>query len=321
VDFTWNEAAQHAFNALKQAFTTAPILAHVNPNEQFTLETDASDFALGAVLSQVQKDNQLHPVAFYSRKFTPAEINYDVYDKELLAIVASFGEWRHYLEGSQHKILVYCDHKNLQHFTTTRTLNRRQARWSLHLSSFDFTIVFRPGKLQGKPDALSRRSEYQPKGGDEAVQQQKTALIKPEQLNALLPDGKTFQEQLKENLNKDELAQEIFKFLNNPTTYTTTRLDQDLFQQQNGLLYYNNCLYIPDLLTKLKVLHDHHDSLAAGHFGFRKTLKAIKQQYWWPNQFKFIKEYVQSCDTCARAKSTHHKPYGLLQPLPIPQGS
>jgi transposase InsO family protein len=70
----------------------------------------------------------------------------------------------------------------------------------------------------------------------------------------------------------------------------------------------------------LKVLHDHHDSLAAGHFGFRKTLKAIKQQYWWPNQFKFIKEYVQSCDTCTRAKSTHHKPYGLLQPLPIPQG-
>jgi hypothetical protein len=169
VDFTWNEVAQHAFNALKQAFTTAPILAYVNPNEQFTLETDASDFALGAVLSQVQKDNQLHPVAFYSRKFTHAEINYDVYDKELLAIVAFFGEWRHYLEGSQHKILVYCDYKNLQHFTTTRTLNRRQARWSLHLSSFDFTIVFRPGKLQGKPDALSRRSEYQPKGGDKAV--------------------------------------------------------------------------------------------------------------------------------------------------------
>ena len=91
--FIWSLHAAEAFESLKQAFTTAPILAHVDPTKRFILEADASDFALGSVLSQNGDDGQLHPIAFHSRKFEVAEINYEIHDKELLAFVDSFQEW------------------------------------------------------------------------------------------------------------------------------------------------------------------------------------------------------------------------------------
>ena len=125
--FTWSPSAQQAFETLKSAFTTAPVLAHFDPSRQSVVETDASDFAIGCILSQYSDDGTLHPVAFYSRKFTPAEINYEIYDKEMLAIVTAFREWRQYLEGSQHQIKMFTDHKNLEWFTTTKNLTRRQA--------------------------------------------------------------------------------------------------------------------------------------------------------------------------------------------------
>jgi hypothetical protein len=89
-DWVWTHEAEQAFITLKQRFTTAPVLAHFDPTRPVIVETDASDFALGAVLSQRGCENRLHPVAFHSRKFSPAEINYEIYDKELLAVVDSF---------------------------------------------------------------------------------------------------------------------------------------------------------------------------------------------------------------------------------------
>ena len=122
--FEWNLSAAMAFDNLKQAFTSAPILIHVDLEKPFTMEADASDFALGSVLSQLGDDEKLHPVAFHSRKFESAEINYEIHDKELLAIVDSFEQWRHFLEGSPHQIIVYNDHKNLTYFQNARVLNR-----------------------------------------------------------------------------------------------------------------------------------------------------------------------------------------------------
>jgi hypothetical protein len=157
-----------AFDELKRRFTTAPILGHFDPRKVCVVETDASDFALGAVLSQKGDNGRLYPVAFHSRKFTPAEINYEIYDKELLAIVNCFKVWRRYLEGAMHTVQVYSNHKNLEYFTTTKVLNRYQARWAQELAGVDFKIFYRPGKQNGKPDALSRHPEFCPeKGGGE----------------------------------------------------------------------------------------------------------------------------------------------------------
>jgi hypothetical protein len=109
---------------LKECFTTAPILIHFKCKCQCIVETDASDFALGAVLSQKEDDDMLHPIAYHSRKFSPAEINYEIHDNELLAVVDSFKIWRRYLEGALLTVLVYTDHQNLEYFSTTKVLNR-----------------------------------------------------------------------------------------------------------------------------------------------------------------------------------------------------
>jgi hypothetical protein len=135
-----------AFDELKTRFTTAPILWQFDPKKVCIVETDTSDFALGAVLSQKGDDGRLYLVAFYSRKFTLVEINYEIHDKELLAIVDCFKVWRRYLEGAMHTIQVYSDHQNLEYFTTTKVLNRRQARWAQELTGVDFKNFYRPGK-------------------------------------------------------------------------------------------------------------------------------------------------------------------------------
>ena len=117
-----------AFNTLKQAFTSAPILMHWVLDTQLIVETDVSDYALAAILSIMTKDNEIYPIAFHSQTFSTLELNYDVHDKELLAIFEAFKIWRHYLEGSTSPIDVVIDHKNLEYFSTTKILMRRQAR-------------------------------------------------------------------------------------------------------------------------------------------------------------------------------------------------
>ena len=123
-DIPWklDSSCQDAFNSLKKAFTSAPILTHWIPDAQLIVETDASDYALATILSIVNEDNEVHPVAFHSRTFTAVELNYDTHNKELLAIFEAFKIWRHYLEGPAYPIDVVTDHKNLEYFSTTKIL-------------------------------------------------------------------------------------------------------------------------------------------------------------------------------------------------------
>ena len=147
-----------AFNMLKKAFTTAPVLTHWIPGSPLIIETDMSDYTLTAILSMVSlTDNEVHPIAFHSRTFTPPELNYNVHDKELLAIFEAFKIWRHYLKGSPTSVDVVMDHKNLEYFSTTKLLTHRQVRWSEFLCQFNLTICFRPSCLGTKPDVLTRR--------------------------------------------------------------------------------------------------------------------------------------------------------------------
>ena len=166
VRFEWTSECQVAFETLKKAFTSDVILRHYNPDLKIVVETDASDYVSGGILSQYGQDGVLYPVAYFSKKHSPAECNYEIYDKELMAIVRAFEEWRPELEGSPSPVEVITDHKNLEYFMSTKQLSRRQARWSEFLSRFNYQITYRPGKAGGKPDALTRRSGDLPKEGD-----------------------------------------------------------------------------------------------------------------------------------------------------------
>ena len=130
-------------------------------NEPTKIETDASDQAVGACLCQ-QKDGKWHPVAYYSRKMSQAEQNYDIHDKELLAVVNALEHWRVYAESSS-ELTIFTDHKNLTTFTTTKKLNRRQVRWAKLLGQHKFKILYTPGKENGRADALSRRKDHMDK--------------------------------------------------------------------------------------------------------------------------------------------------------------
>jgi len=116
-------------------------------SKPFHLETDASDYDYGAILSQQSDDGHWLPVAYMSKQMLPAECNYIIYDKELLAIIEALKLWCHYLEGSPHPVKIWSDHKNLEYFHLAQSLNRRQARWSLFLSRFRFTISHCAGTL------------------------------------------------------------------------------------------------------------------------------------------------------------------------------
>src|SRR6202790_139498 len=125
-DLKWNfsDNCHDAFNKLKSAFLSAPILTHWIPDAPITIETDASDYAIAAILSITLPDSEIHPVAFHSRTLSAPELNYDTHDEELLAIFEVFKKWWHYLEGSAIPIDVVTDHKNLEYFSTTKLLTR-----------------------------------------------------------------------------------------------------------------------------------------------------------------------------------------------------
>ena len=118
-------------------------------------------------------------MAFNLKKFSLVKINYDIHDKEMSAIVDSFKQWEHWLIGSLHPVLIYMNYKNLEYFTTTKVLNRRQARWADYLSLFDFKIIFHPGRENGKADALSHRVD--PGLEEESVRQPVVQFFKPGQ--------------------------------------------------------------------------------------------------------------------------------------------
>ena len=184
--FVWSEACQKAFDELKQAVSSAPILRHFDRSREAILETDSSDYVNGGVLSQYDDDGVLHPVAFYSKNLNPAECNYEIYDKELLAIVKCLEAWRPELEATEIPIKIFTDHKALEHFMETKELTRRQVRWALFLSDFNFRIQYQTGARNAKADALTRQPGSTPSSpDDERVQYQKQTILTPDRLESL----------------------------------------------------------------------------------------------------------------------------------------
>ena len=355
--FVWDASCKRAFQMLKDAFVNAPILRHFDPDREVIVETDASDFVSAGVLSQYDDEGVLHPIAFFSKRHSAAECNYEIYDKELLAIVRVFEAWRPELEGSQFPIQVLSDHKNLEYFRSTKLLSRRQARWSEYLSRFNFKIVFTPGKANGKPDALTRRSQDLPQEGDERLNHQQQIVLKPHNFDKALDLHASRTENPRTNQSEDDPESEsdnlnltvnsepeLDNLISTAYSENATRNDplHEIMQAlrdgerqtpimkkihmslsdcklRDDRLYYRDLLYIPDHdELRLKLLQKSHDSMSAGHPGTTKTFHLLRRYYFWPNQWDTVKRYVGNCRTCAVTKASRDKYHGLLKPLPIP---
>jgi len=155
----WGDEQQRAFNELKKVFTSKPVLAAPDLDKEFRVEADTSNYATREVLSMKYSDKKWRPVAFISKSLSDTERNYEIHDKEMLAVVRYLEAWRHFLEGAIEKFEIWTDHKNLEYFMKVQKLNRRQARWALYLSRFNFTLKHILGSKMGKADSLSRRPD------------------------------------------------------------------------------------------------------------------------------------------------------------------
>ena len=145
---------------MKEWFTKEPVLAAPDINKKMRMEVDTLDYATGGVLSRECEDRLWRPVAFLSKSLNEMERNYEIHNKEMLAIIQGLESWRHLLEGVQSKFEIWIDHKNLEYFMKAQKLNQRQVRWALYLSRFDFMLKHVLGTRMEKADRLSRRLDW-----------------------------------------------------------------------------------------------------------------------------------------------------------------
>ena len=155
VSWRWEAEEEAAFQDLRLALVLSPVLALPQDKGRWKVETDTSNLATGGVLSQLQTDRTWRVVDYISKALTAAEKNYDVYDKEFLAVIWALREWWVYLIGAEETIEIWMDHANLQDFWKPQSLKPRQVQWVGELQCFDFEIKYGTGKSNMKANALS----------------------------------------------------------------------------------------------------------------------------------------------------------------------
>ncbi|KAG1393183.1 hypothetical protein G6F60_011646 [Rhizopus arrhizus] len=151
----WTDECQAAFDNLKNLMSSAPVLQHPDLDKPFVIETDASDYGIGAVLLQRDANDILHPIAFESKKLSLTEQGYPIQERELLAVLHSLRVWRCFVDGSQY--VIYTDHNPLQYLRSQGKPTPRLVRWMSEIETYNPLIKYKPGKENGVPDALSRR--------------------------------------------------------------------------------------------------------------------------------------------------------------------
>ncbi|CAI7791681.1 unnamed protein product [Closterium sp. NIES-54] len=270
---------------LRAALTAALVLILSDPDRDYVVEENASDQAVGALLMQDQGCG-LQPMAYLSKKLHGAELNYPIHDKEALAIVTAFKEWRCYLEGA--KTTVYTDHCSLKYLKSQPTLSRRQVWWVDFLEAhFHYDIVYKRG-LQNKVDAFSR----------------------PDHVAGIQLDG------------MNPLLYGLFRHGYFVDAEIATAQKHKLLQWEKDLAIWKGSrkIWVP-YYTPLRqiLLEEFHDVAYVGHFGSNKTLAGIANYYYWPQMAADVQQFVTSCDTCQWVKSSKQNNAGLLQPLPVPE--
>ncbi|MBW0480174.1 hypothetical protein O181_019889 [Austropuccinia psidii MF-1] len=244
-----------------------------NPSLPTIVETDASNYALGAVLGQVS-DSGKQPIAFNSHKRIPAELNYEIHEKEILGIVWALKHWRSFLLSLSSPFEVLTNQTPLQSFMSSNVLTHCQACWAQFLSEVHLSITYRPGCLATLPDALSRRGDI------------------------YLERGR-ISSNLWQNSKHRSIIQELGKGKSFPD-YS--------FDSSSQLLLFKDRVVVPnDPTIPLSIPQKRHDSPLAGHPGQEKTLKLVKWDFHWSGMPQFIKDYVSSCQQCSRNKNIHHK--------------
>src|SRR5277367_3254578 len=285
--FEWTQERQEIFELLKKKFQESPVLQMPDMLKPFIVESDASKYASGAVLGQQDSNGDWHPCAYISKSFNETGRNYEIYDRELLAIIRALTDWRHYLVGSPHVVTVLSDHRNLTYFRTTQKLNRQQARWSLFLFDYNLQLVHMPGTQMVQSDALSRHPDHCP--DEDTDNGDRTLLTENLFIQTLDLD---LHDLITDNSKNDIVFQNTIKTLTGNDRLPLNFRPSDWRMTDNLLFYHDRC-YVPDNPDlRQKIVARYHDTLPAGHPGNLRTQELVRQYYWWPGLSTFVKNYV-----------------------------
>ncbi|GBG63520.1 hypothetical protein CBR_g38588 [Chara braunii] len=285
VSYSWDDACSQAFQALKEALVSYPVLRIADPKLTFVVTTDASQYGIGAVLQQDDGDG-LRPLKFYSKRMPSEKVATSTYMRELYALRMTLDHWKHYLLGRHFK--VFSDHETLKWIKQQSTLSPTLLRWFHEIDIFDFELKHKKGCYNRVADALSRHPEHM------------TCLVKSYDLRTKL------KEELVEHTAKDsELSTILERVRADPSS-------QPDFHEHEGLILPN---HEPLRTHFLDLAHGH-----SGHFGVAKTYANLLRQFDWPGMKRTVEKFVAECQVCQRIKPCRQKPMGLLTPLPIPDG-
>jgi len=315
----WGEEQEKVFVRLKEIFIMEPVLAALDLDKEMRVEANVLDYIIEGVLSVKGKDGRWRLVAFISKFLNNTKWNYEIHDKEMLAVIRCLEAWRHFLEGAQTKFKIWTDHKNLKYFMTNQKLNKRQARWILFLSRFDFMLKHVLGSRMGKADGLSRRPDW--RKGVERDNENRT-LVKVEWLRRaeteeVLIKGVDLLKKVRESRIRDD---EVVKVVEEMKRAGVKMLRDEEWREEDRLMLKEGKVYVPkDEKLRTEIIWLHHNTLVGGHGGQWKTVELVTRNFWWPGVTKGVKQYVEGYDSCQQNKNRTAVPVGKLMPNKAPE--
>ncbi|KAG1957220.1 thy-1 membrane glycoprotein [Pimephales promelas] len=332
--FGWSEDCAVAFRQLKAALIDAPVLAYPDPNQPFLVDTDASNVGVGAVLSQ-RGENGERVVAYYSCSLSRPERNYCVTRRELLAVVLAVRHFRPYLLGT--RFTLRTDHASLTWMLNFRQPEGQVARWLEILQEYDFEVQHRPGRQHANADALSRRPCFADEcrycsRQEERCLEPSSAAVRPGDTRG---DGEPFTtEQLRQQQANDQVLMKVRGWLEAQTCPDWPAVSSQgpeiktLHSQWGSLELHDGVIYrrwqapgggidrlqllVPHALRP-EVLRWVHGAAGAGHFGNSKTVRRLRQRFYWPGCRQDTEMYVHCCDICTAQKGPSQRSHAPLQ--------
>ena len=299
----WTEKKESMFKELKERFTKELILAAPDIDKKIRIEVDVSDYVTGGVLLMECEDGLWRLVAFLSKSLNETERNYKIHDKEILAIIRGLEAWKHLLEEAQYKFEIWTDYKNLEYFMKVQKLNRRQARWALYLSRFNFTLKHVAGSKMGKADRLSRRADWKV-GTDKDNENQ--VFIKDHWIHSMyevVVEGPEVElvEKIKKVRSKNK---DVVRVVEEMKRAGVKELRENEWKIEDNLVLKEGKVYVPkDEELRVEIIWLHHDVPAVGHGGRWKMVELVMRNYWWLGVTRDVGKYMEGCDLCQRMKN------------------
>jgi len=260
---------QKAFDELKRIFTSKLVLAALDLDKEFRIKANASNYATGGVLLMKCLDKKWKPVAFISKSLSDTERNYEIHDKEMLAVIRCLEVWRHFLEGATVKFKIWTDHKNLEYFMKAQKLNQRQTQWALYLSRFNFMLKHVPGSKMGKADSLSRRPNWEigveKDNEDETLVKLEWLEVRKTEVIEIIVDRVDLLEEVRKSKVKND---KVVKAVEKMKQAEVKMLRDEKWREVNGIMYKEEKVYVPkDEKLRAEIIRLHHDTPIEGHRG------------------------------------------------------